>query len=74
MNKELIREAAGAVGGVIKLSLELGLSRGAVSNWQAVPPEHVLRFEELTGYSRYVVRPDIYGPAPIKRKTRNTKA
>lgn len=40
------------------------LTRQAVEDWRVVPAHHVLRVEELTGVSRHVLRPDIYGPHP----------
>ncbi len=65
MNKETIRQAADSVGGVVKLSEALGLSRAAASQWDRVPAEHVLPVERLTGVSRHVLRPDIFGPATV---------
>lgn len=64
MNKTVVREAAAKIGGVIKLSEKLGLSRAAASQWDRVPAEHVLTVERLTGVSRHVLRPDIFGDAP----------
>lgn len=64
MDKTLIRAAAKSMGGVVRLAEELGLSRGAVSLWKRVPPEHVLDVERLTGVSRHELRPDIFGPVP----------
>ena len=64
MDKVTIREAAEKVGGVVALAHALGLTKGAVSQWERVPPEHVLKLEGLTGVSRHVLRPDIFGPAP----------
>jgi len=61
MDKELIRQAADRCGGVVAMSLALGLSRAAVSQWTRVPPEHVLDVERLTGVSRHVLRPDVFG-------------
>jgi DNA-binding transcriptional regulator YdaS (Cro superfamily) len=52
--------------GVVALSKALGLSRGAASQWAAVPAEHVLPVCELTGWkvSPHEVRPDLY-PNPL---------
>ena len=66
MDKNIIHEAASTVGGVVKLSLKLGLCRATVSSWRRVPPQHVLRVEALTGFSKHALRPDIYGPGPSK--------
>lgn len=69
MDKTVIKRAADVVGGVVMLGHLLGLSRGAVSQWDRVPPQHVLRIEQLTGVSRYTLRPDIFGLAPIERES-----
>jgi DNA-binding transcriptional regulator YdaS (Cro superfamily) len=55
-----IIEAAQAVGGITKLSTQLGLSRVAASAWKRVPAERVLEVERLTGVSRHKLRPDLY--------------
>jgi len=66
----VMREAVAIAGGPAKLAPNLigrdgrPLSRQAVEQWAVVPPRHVLRVEELTGISRHVLRPDIYGPEP----------
>lgn len=52
--------AAEKAGGIVKLSLALGLSRGAASQWTRIPVEHVLKVERLTGIPRQILRPDIY--------------
>ncbi len=64
MDKVTIRAAAGNVGGISALAHALGLTKGAVSQWERVPPEHVLRVEGLTGVSRHVLRPDVFGAEP----------
>lgn len=55
-----IKEIAAGAGGVVALSLKLGLSRGAVSQWDRVPAERVLEVERLTGVPRESIRPDLY--------------
>lgn len=60
-----LAEAAKSVGGIIKLSVALNLSRAAASQWRRVPPERVLDVERLTGVSRYRLRPDLYGSDPV---------
>lgn len=62
-----IRLAASKVGGIVKLSEALGLSRGAVSQWTKVPAERVLEVERLTGIPREILRPDIY-PVELNRR------
>ena len=51
--------AAKEFGGVVKLSLALGLSRAAVSNWKRIPAERVLEVERVTGIPRHELRPDL---------------
>jgi hypothetical protein len=55
---------------VCALSEALGLTKKAVSAWKRVPAERVLEVEQLTGWSRYDQRPDIFGSPPglIKKK------
>lgn len=70
-----IKEIAVSAGGVVALSLKLGLSRGAVSQWGRVPAERVLEVERLTGVSRETIRPDLYvrekvTPAPTTQPER----
>ena len=48
------------MGGIVKLSEALGLSRAAASNWQEIPVNHVAKLEQLTGIPREVLRPDIF--------------
>jgi len=55
-----IKEIAAPVGGVVALSTLLGLSRGAVSQWDQVPLERVPEVAKLTGYSREQLRPDYF--------------
>lgn len=57
----VLLEAAEACGGIVAMSLALGKSRGAVSQWKRVPAAEVLRVEQLTGISRYRLRPDVFG-------------
>ena len=59
-----IKEIAKEAGGVVALSLALGLSRGAVSQWERVPLERVNNVARLTGIPRERLRSDIFGPAP----------
>lgn len=44
-----------------KLATALGITPGAITQWKAVPAEHVLKVEEFTGVSRYLLRPDVFG-------------
>ena len=56
-----LNEAIHAVGGVSELARALGISQPSVSNWTRVPAERVMSVETLTGVSRVVLRPDLYG-------------
>jgi DNA-binding transcriptional regulator YdaS (Cro superfamily) len=49
------------------LSEPLRLTVQTVSQWRRVPAERVLDVERITGVSRHVQRPDIYGPEPRRR-------
>lgn len=55
-----LERAASAAGGITSLSLKLGRSRGAASQWRRIPAELVLKVEDLTGVSRHDLRPDLY--------------
>lgn len=50
-------------GSVSALARALGISVAAVSGWREVPPDRVLQVEELTGVSRHIQRPDVFGVA-----------
>lgn len=56
----VINIAAKKLGGIVKLSMALGLSRGAASLWSEIPVDHVHKLEELTGIPREKLRPDIF--------------
>ena len=61
------KKAIDRAGGPSAVSRALGLTKQAVSKWIEVPPRHVLALERLTGISRHVLRPDIYGPSSSER-------
>ena len=46
----------------IALATGLGVTAGAVSQWDRVPAGRVLDVERLTGISRHDLRPDLYPP------------
>lgn len=52
------------------MARELDVTPQAVSQWvnghRPVPPRLALRIEELTGITRYELRPDIFGDAPAE--------
>lgn len=55
--------------GPLELSIKLGgvVGRQAITMWVVVPPEHVLAVEKATGVSRHELRPDVFGPVPVKK-------
>jgi TorA maturation chaperone TorD len=61
MRDEGLNQAIQAVGGVSELARKLGISQPSVSNWVRVPAERVVSIEALTGVSRVMLRPDLYG-------------
>ncbi len=61
MRDQGLEEAIRAVGGVGALARTLGISQPSVSNWQKVPADRVLAVESVSGVSRSVLRPDLYG-------------
>jgi TorA maturation chaperone TorD len=52
-------------GGIRGLSRLLGISQPAISNWKRVPADRILQVESVTGVPRAVIRPDLYGAAPM---------
>ena len=61
-----VSNAVQQVGSLKRLAERLGISRQALQQWHSVPVKHVLALEQLSGVSRYELRPDVYGPAPKK--------
>src|SRR5262249_26613143 len=57
-------QAIAAAGGVGALARKIGIAQPSVSNWSRVPSERVLTVEAVTGVSRSVLRPDLYGERP----------
>jgi TorA maturation chaperone TorD len=64
MRDQGLDSAISAVGGISELARRLGISQPSVSNWTRVPAERVLAVEAVTGVSRSVLRPDLYGDEP----------
>lgn len=46
-----------------------GLKSQAISQWKRVPAERVLAVESLTGISRHILRPDVFGASPESDET-----
>lgn len=69
-----LSQAIDAAGGVARLTERINeivpkarqLTVQAVSQWERVPGERCLDVEEVTGVSRHVLRPDIFGDPPKK--------
>jgi len=63
MREEGLSEAIRAAGGVGALAQKIGISQPSVSNWTRVPTDRVRAVEAVTGISRAVLRPDLFGQA-----------
>ena len=62
--RAITKDAIARAGGPGAVGLRVNITRQAVDAWEQVPPRHVLAVEAMSGVSRYVLRPDIYGPPP----------
>lgn len=53
-------------GAAAEIARALTINHAAVRQWKdrGVPAERVLEVERLTGISRHVLRPDVFGPYP----------
>ena len=51
-------------GSASELARRLGISPAAVLQWDKVPANRVLVVEQVTGVSRHLQRPDIFGEEP----------
>lgn len=60
------KEAVERAGGTRPLAQQLNVSYQAVQKWMqtGVPATRVLDVERVTGVSRHVLRPDVFGEAP----------
>lgn len=54
-----------------RLSIRLGITQGALSQWSQVPADRVADVEALTGIPRTELRPDVFRDrdAPLPAKT-----
>ena len=57
-----------------RLAERLNMAASTITQWPRVPAERVLAVEAVTGISRYDLRPDVYGPAPKRRKIADAPA
>lgn len=62
-----LNEAIRAAHGVTELARRIGIFQPSVSQWSRVPAERVLAVEAATGVPRAILRPDLYGEAPVSR-------
>jgi DNA-binding transcriptional regulator YdaS (Cro superfamily) len=63
MDKAL-QEAIRRAGTATELARRLGIAKQAIYQWDRAPIMRVLAIEKLTGVSRHLLRPDIYGYGP----------
>jgi TorA maturation chaperone TorD/DNA-binding transcriptional regulator YdaS (Cro superfamily) len=56
-----LTEAITAAGGVSELARRIGIAQPSLSNWSRIPAERVLQVEAVTGVSRALLRPDLFG-------------
>jgi hypothetical protein len=56
-----LEQAIRAAGGVGALAHKIGISQPSVSNWSRVPAERVVSVEAVTGVTRAILRPDLFG-------------
>jgi DNA-binding transcriptional regulator YdaS (Cro superfamily) len=56
-----------SAGSMTSLAEKLGVTPQAVAKWRNIPAVRCLDVERITGVSRHVQRPDIYGPEPRRR-------
>ena len=60
MNKDFLKYLS-VRGNKTALAKELGITKGAVSQWTVIPITRVADIEQITGISRHDLRPDIFG-------------
>ncbi len=52
-------------GSASELARRLKITPSAVLQWDKVPPRRVMEVEKITGVSRHLLRPDIFGARPV---------
>lgn len=59
----IVEKAVNKAGGISEVARQFKTSRQAVQQWikKRIPSERVLKLEQLSGITRYQLRPDIYG-------------
>jgi DNA-binding transcriptional regulator YdaS (Cro superfamily) len=56
-------------GSASELARKLKITPSAVLQWDKVPPRRVMEVEKITGVSRHLLRPDIFGARPVAEAT-----
>lgn len=50
-----------------ELARQLGITRGAVAQWDRVPGERLFEVSRITGLEPKDIRPDMFAPAPERQ-------
>ena len=59
--------------GAYRIAKAVGVRHQSVYTWVRrgkIPAKRVLQVEEITGVSRHILRPDVFGPAPEHNQDR----
>lgn len=59
MADAMLKEVLSRLGGQTAVARALGITQGAVAQWDRVPANHLLRLEHLTGIPAARLRPDL---------------
>ncbi|MBY3162089.1 helix-turn-helix domain-containing protein [Rhizobium laguerreae] len=60
-------EAVRAVTSLAALASKIGVTRGAISQWEKVPEERLDAVSDATGIPKHVLRPELYdGYVPVE--------
>jgi DNA-binding transcriptional regulator YdaS (Cro superfamily) len=62
--KSALDTAIKAAGSASAIARHLGITPQAVLQWRTVPADKVLEVEKISGVSRHLLRPDVFGPLP----------
>ena len=68
MDTTLRQYLDGERGRLANLAAALKINPSAILQWSRIPAERVPSVEKATGISRHDLRPDLFGPAPKKRR------